>query len=158
MDKIIIAILLTFSVLLLAQQKPMEWNFKDGLQGWNVGGFRSHQITPEGFSGKVERDARLTSPILNINAAHYDTLAVVMKCNLASTGEIFIRAKGESFAEKKYRHHRTRDGEDFLLYNLNLSKVKGWEGVIEQIRFDPINPASDIAIQSIKLLKRGIDK
>ncbi len=83
MDKKIIAILLTFSVLLLAQQKPLEWNFKDGLQGWNVGGFVSHQITPEGFSGKVQRDARLTSPILNINAADYDTLAVVMKCNLA---------------------------------------------------------------------------
>ncbi len=158
MDKKNIAILLTFSVLLLAQQKPLEWNFKDGLQGWNVGGFVSHQITPEGFSGKVQRDARLTSPILNINAADYDTLAVVMKCNLASTGEIFIRAKGEIFTEKKYRHHRTRDGVDFLLYNLNLSKVKGWEGVIEQIRFDPINPASDIVIQSIKLVKRGIDK
>ena len=96
MDKKIIAILLTFSVLLLAQQKPMEWNFKDGLQGWSVGGFESHKITPDGFHGKVKRDAMLFSPTLNINAADYDTLAVVMKCNLVSHGEIFIRAKSLS--------------------------------------------------------------
>ncbi|MBR4673363.1 MAG: beta-galactosidase [Victivallales bacterium] len=158
MSKKIIAFLLTLSALLLAQPKSLEWNFKDGLQGWGVRGFESHEITSEGFSGKVKRDAMFFSPILNINAADYDTLAVVMKCNLASTGEIFIRAKGEVFAEKKYRHHRTRDGENFLLYNLNLSNIKGWEGMIEQIRFDPINPSSDIVIQSIKLLKRGINK
>ncbi|MBR4222720.1 MAG: hypothetical protein IKR81_16295, partial [Victivallales bacterium] len=158
MDKRIIAFLLAFSALLLAQQKPLEWSFKDGLQGWNVGGFESHEITSEGFHGKVKRDAMLFSPILNINAADYDTLAVVMKSNLTATGEIFIRAKGEIFTEKKFRHHRTRDGGDYLLYNLNITHIKGWEDVIEQIRFDPINPASDIAIQSIKLLKRGIDK
>ena len=63
MSKKIIAFLLTLSALLFAQQ-PLEWHFKDGLQGWKFGGFESHEITPEGFHGKVKYDAMLFSPTL----------------------------------------------------------------------------------------------
>ncbi|MBO4344941.1 MAG: beta-galactosidase, partial [Victivallales bacterium] len=158
MAKRLFAVLVVLSALLAAQQggKPLEWNFKDGLQGWSTGGFESAEITEDGLHGNVKYDAMLFSPVLDIDAADYDTLAVAMKSNLSASGEIFIRAKDEKFSERKFRPFRVRESQDILIYTFSLVGLKGWEGRIEQIRFDPIDPASEITVKSIRLLKRGV--
>ena len=159
MTKRLFAILVVLSALLAAAEKaPLEWFFKGDLQGWRIGGFVSHELKADAFYGKVNRDAMFFSPTLNIDAADYDTLEVAMKCSISAGGEIFIRAKDEQFSEKKFRMIRQNQTDAFLVYSFNLTKIKGWEGKIEQIRFDPVNPACDIAVKYIKLTRSGIKK
>ena len=151
--------LVIMSVSLIAQCKePLSWHFNGDLKGWKLGGFTSHEEKADAFYGKVERDAKMYSPTLNIDAADYDTLEVSMKCSITAGGEIFYRDKGEQFSEKKFRYFRINASEGFHVYSFSLIGAKGWEGNIEQIRFDPINPACDIAVKYIKLTRRGIKK
>ena len=157
MTRRLFAVLVVISAILIAQEQgAMEWHFNGSLRGWKLGGFKSHEVKADAFYGSVDRDAKMYSPTLNIDAADYNTLEVAMKCSISAGGEIFYRMNGEEFSEKKFRWFKPKQSEGFLIYSFNLAGAKGWNGKIEQIRFDPINPPCDIAVKYIKLIKRGI--
>jgi hypothetical protein len=141
---------------LLAHAAPVRvWTFANDLQGWTPGNWESSQVDADGFSGVSKYDCQLLSPVLNIQASDYPELLVRMTTDTGGGGETFFRSDGQGLTDKRKARHLAVASPDPRLYRIRLAGTPGWEGKVERIRFDPLNPAgAKVRIDFIALMPK----
>ncbi len=130
------------------------WDFSKGMQGWKPGDWESYEITPEGFKGVTKYDCKLMSPDLGFDASAYDTLVVAMKSNKNGHGEVFVGSNGRPLSDDRMIQHFVTASDELRLSFIPLAGGRGWEGKIDGIRFDALNPAGvEVTIAFLALVK-----
>lgn len=124
-----------------ANPKIILWDFTKGDQGWKTTNWENSAFGPHGFTGLGKYDPQLLSPKLDINARDYNTLTVAIQSDLGGNGEIFLAANGETISAKRCRRHLLEPSAELKILAFRLDESHGWEGKIQQLRFDPLNPA-----------------
>ncbi len=83
-------------------------------------------------------DSNFLSPgSLALNADVYKHFTVRMKVTKGTIGELFFKAAGENFVASKVYRFEIGNNTDYVIYNLDLTGVSGWTGLIHQLRLDP---------------------
>ncbi|MDD4097729.1 MAG: beta-galactosidase [Lentisphaeria bacterium] len=116
------------------------WDFTQGDQGWKAANWENPAFGPNGFTGLGKYDPQLLSPKLDVNAKDYNTLTVAIQSNLGGNGEIFLAANDEPISAKRCRRHLLEPSAELKILAFRLDESHGWEGKIQQLRFDPLNP------------------
>jgi hypothetical protein len=151
--------LIALSLLLLVQASaaPVRvWTFTNDLAGWTPGNWESTAIDANGFSGVSKYDCGLLSPKLGIEAEDYPELLVSMTTDIGGGGETFFKSVGKGLTDERKARHVAIASTKPRLYRILLQDQPGWEGTIDQIRFDPLNPAgANIKIDFIALMPKA---
>ena len=89
---------------------------------------------------------------LGIEAKSHTRMEIRMFVSAGNTGAIyFTNLTDENFDDNKVISFNLQPGS-FMVYDLNLSSVSGWQGVIEELRFDPTDTVGEIKIDYIKFV------
>lgn len=146
-------------VALLALSVPAQaegiriWAFERDLEGWQATNWESLEARDGALEGVSKYDCQLLSPPLNIRAEDYPELVVRVRSSMSGGGELFFNHPGEPMSDVMKLTHALVGSRDYLVYRIPLSASPDWNGTIERIRFDAINPAgAHLAIDFIALL------
>ena len=129
--------------LLTLSAPSWEFNIDGETEGWYPNG----QLAPISVSDGLLRtkstgkDPVLFSPPgLELNAEYQTMLEVRMKVTSGRVAVVFFRSMTDShFTSSKKIRFLLEDNASFCTYRLDLRSVPGWEGEIDQLRFDPSN-------------------
>ncbi len=157
MTRTVVVVLLTLALIAsVASAQSFTWRFDtDGdLEAWTPANFETSEVTGGAFRGLTAFDCQLLSPPLGIDAAEWPILEFRATSSLTSGGEVFFQAEGAGFTDDtKSRHTLTASGEP-RLYRIDMSAQPDWQGVIDRIRLDLINPAGvEVTVDHIRFLR-----
>jgi hypothetical protein len=136
---------------------PTPWRFEtDGdPEGW----LAENDLTDFYVSGgsllmqSIGDDPSFHSPSISVPANEFNQLTVTMKVSPGTQtgGQLFFVTDADSeWDEAKSLHFDVNSDGIFHTYELNMSGVAGWQGVITDIRLDPVESTGrTIEIDSI---------
>lgn len=131
----------------------LVWTFTNDLAGWTPANWESASAGANGFVGLSRYDCQLLSPQLGIAASDYAELVVQMRTDLGGGGETFFRSGGQGLKDERKARHVAVASPQPRLYRIALRGAPGWEGTVDAIRFDPLNPAgANVQIDFIALM------
>lgn len=139
-------VLLISDLAHLPETTVLDWEFNiDGYSAGWIPNFDIENLTIEqGYlSGKsIVGDPWLTSPLLELMAEQNDSFLVKMWADKGSQAQLFWTTGEEPFFDegKSEKFSLVTDGSDHI-YQLDLAGHPEWKGVINQLRFDPVNAA-----------------
>ena len=134
----------------------LVWTFANDLQGWTPTNWESTAVDAGGFVGRSRYDCQLLSPPLDIQAADYPELLVSMTTDTSGGGETFFRSDGQGLTDQRKARHAAVPSPSPRLYRIRLQGAPGWEGKVERIRFDPLNPAgANVRIDFLALMPKA---
>ncbi|NOY81366.1 MAG: hypothetical protein GXP31_10225 [Kiritimatiellaeota bacterium] len=157
----------SFALLLLAPVFPGAtapcraadlkiWLFDKGLEGWKPANWEKLEVVSGTLDGVTRFDSQLLSPELDIRAADYTELVVRVQSDTAGGGEVFFAQSGKGLTDKLKARHSLPATGDFALHRIRLTGAPGWEGRIDRVRFDPLNPpGAHVRIDFIALIPKG---
>ncbi len=149
----LVVFLSVLAVCRISAAPVLVWTFADGLAGWTPANWETTAVSPDGFVGLSKYDCQLLSPKLDIAASDYAELVVRMTTDTSGSGETFFRSNGQGLNDARKARHMAIASPEPRLYHIPLRGAPGWEGQIEAIRFDPLNPAgAKIRIEFIALM------
>lgn len=132
------------------------WHFSNDSDGWSL---NPHEISfapfVKGFLTFTTKstDPYIFSPRLEIAASLTPVITVRMRLTRTNsrTGAIFFTTdKDTNFDGKKYQSFPLHGGIGFQTCNIDMSNTSTWQGVITQLRLDPVDdpgPASEVQIE-----------
>jgi tetratricopeptide (TPR) repeat protein len=121
------------------------WNFDNGTEGWNSGSDINAPKSTDGFLTFTTTggDPWIFSPNpLQISASRTPFVTVRMRVTLTNSlsGAIFfVTSKDNNFDESKKKPFPLRASDAFEIYDIDMSKISTWQGVITQLRLDPVD-------------------
>lgn len=118
---------------------PLVWDFAGGFQGWQPANWEKIETVSEGLSGISAYDCQLLSPRLMIRAEDYELLVVRLRSDTTGRGEVFVKAPGENLSDKRKIVHTLEATDGFRICRFPLCQNPSWSGLVERIRFDPLN-------------------
>jgi len=134
-----------------------SWDFnQDGnFEGWEV----QNQLDPIQTSNgnlvtkSTGNDPFMISPTINADAASLSHIEIRMKISAGNYAELYFMTNSEgTYDESKVlRFPITADGQ-FHTYIIDMTEATKWNGVITQIRLDPVVTQATIEIDYIRLL------
>jgi len=133
-------------------QCARRWEFS---QDGNVGDWKFYNditvpVVAAGYhtSSSTTDDPRIrTLSSLNIDADNYKMLEARMKCTAGNMGQLFFRSPSDTaYTGTKSLTFPVPNNTTFVTYRLDLRGVASWKGIIDQLRFDPVN-ASGASIE-----------
>lgn len=99
-------------------------------------------VDPYMLSGQISVDAK-TSPIVRIN----------MKTTAGKWAQLFFVTEMDgAYNEAKSLRFAVQGDGEFHEYVLDMSKVKGWQSAITQIRLDPTEVPANIEIDYVRMV------
>ena len=107
-------------------------------------------------------DPGLYSPAIELDANAYRYVVVEMKYALTSkesdTIGIYFTTSSGGLSQDRFvgldKIGKTSDGQS-IVYQFDMFTCDGWDGVITQIRVDPISAAGEFSIDSIRIMPDG---
>lgn len=76
-----------------------------------------------------------------------------MKSDISGSGEIFFNREGKSYSDERVLHTSLVGDSKWHVYRVDLAGAPGWSGIIEGLRFDPLNAAgANLEIEYLRLL------
>ncbi|MHC9046518.1 right-handed parallel beta-helix repeat-containing protein [Microbacterium saperdae] len=145
-----------------AEHVSASWNFDTtgNAEGWTVGNQATQSVS--GGSNVINAtgsDPYLFSPGgLRINSDATEYIKVRMKNSSSSTrGEFFFTTLTDPTwtAPKSVSATITAADPGYTTYVFDLTRVAAWKGTITQLRFDPIDKAGTVSVDSISVSNRG---
>lgn len=135
-----------------------RWDNEGDLGGWKSDNFETVEARGGLLRGLTKYDAMLVAPPVKFEARTYSIVEFKMKSDLSGTGEIFFARSGEtSSAERSIGTSIVGDGK-WHVYRYDMADSAQWSGVIEGLRFDPLNPAgAHIEVEYLRLLPPNDD-
>ncbi len=134
--------------------EELIWRFDtDGdLEGWTPANFESVEVSSGMLRGVTQYDCMLTSPELNIPADQYTVVEFRASSTVTGSGEVFWHGPGEGFRDDVKRRHVLHASGEPRVYRSRVADVETWEGTIERIRLDLLNPAgARIALDYVRI-------
>ncbi|OAS17851.1 Ig-like domain-containing protein [Paenibacillus oryzisoli] len=140
----------------LTDQYGLFWGFDTNgdPEGWRV----EKQVINAGvsdgaFSGTANNidPGLMSADNLNIQAAAHPYLKIRMKSTTGSSGQVFfITNEDTTWNEvKSISFYVERNETGYTEYVVDMWKIAKWEGIIRQIRFDPMTVPGDFSIDAI---------
>jgi hypothetical protein len=139
-------------------EAPHAWEFEaDGdTEGWRA---RNQLSALQAADGRLVThstgiDPYLSSSWLAIDANQYSTVQMNMKVSAGVEGiaQLFFVTDGDgSYNEAKSLRFPIQTDGEFHTYSLDMSKVPGWRGIINQFRLDPTDTQAAVEIDYIRL-------
>ncbi len=120
----------------------MMWEF--GITGDTEGWTAIHNLSALTTSGGTLRgtitgnDPYLHGPLLDLKAISVGSLAVDMRVDVGTSGQLFwITSTDPVWNETKSTHFNIQAGADSHVYEIPLEGLAAWKGTITQLRLDP---------------------
>jgi hypothetical protein len=136
---------------------PLPWRFEKDrdFEGW-IPTNDLTSFTTQGGSLTMEStgaDPSLESPRISVDASEFDHLTITMKISqgIPTQGQFFFITDADSvYDEAKSVHFDVTSDGEFHTYELDMSALETWRGVITGLRIDPgEKPGRTIEIDSI---------
>jgi Dolichyl-phosphate-mannose-protein mannosyltransferase len=142
---------------------PFAQELADG-PGWRLGatplGWLAANMTDAQFAGGWQlvpgSDPSLTSPLLRIDTAAFQTLEIRMaSATQARDAQVFFIGEDGRADEARALRWELRSGPDMQTYRLDLRGAPGWGGVVTRLRIDPVGVGDGgaIVVESIRLVR-----
>lgn len=134
---------------------PTEWEFETDAEGWialnEIDRFEvvdgALVVEPTGL------DPYMQSPSLGLSTDEFATIQVRMTVGRDGTGQFFfVGSEVREIAEINSKRFSVRGSPDPITYNVGMSAVPGWDGLLSQLRFDPIDQNTLVEIDYIRML------
>ena len=135
-----LAILLLIALSRAYAADMLIWMFDSSLDGWQPGNWATVEARDGAIVGTTKYDSQLLSPVLSVEAKDYAELVVRVKSSLQGRGEVFFNAPKERMSDKKKASHVLPAAGEYVMHRIKLAGTPGWEGTVERLRFDPLNP------------------
>jgi len=140
---------------------PKSWRFDaDGnVEGW----YPQNQLTSfDALDGHLSMsstgdDPYMVSPPVTVPAVEYNRLGIRMKISdggLTGGQLFFVTDADPAWDEAKSLYFNVHSDGEYHDYELDLSTVEGWAGVITKLRFDPVeSPGRTVDIDMIAFVE-----
>lgn len=136
--------------------KGANWGWKDegDFAGWQGSNFENLQVLGGVLRGLTKYDSALVVPQpLKFDARDYSVIEFKIKSDVGGGGEIFFARSGEGFSDQRVVETSIVGDGKWHVYRRNMAGNEQWSGLIEGLRFDPLNPAgANIAVEYFRLL------
>jgi len=131
-----------------------RWKSDGDLAGWSGSNFENLQALGGVLRGLTKYDSALLVPQpLKFDARDYSVIEFKIKSDVSGGGEIFFTRRGEGFSDDRVMHTSIVGDSQWHVYRYNMAEAGQWSGLIEGLRFDPLNPASaNIEVEYFRLL------
>ncbi|NQX59668.1 Ig-like domain-containing protein [Paenibacillus qinlingensis] len=140
----------------VTDQYGLFWGFNTNgdSEGWRVEKQVSNSVVNNGaYSGTATNidPGLMSADHLDIQASAHPYLKIRMKSNKSSSGQVFfITNEDTTWNEvKSVSFYVERNETGYTDYVVDMWKLAKWEGVIRQIRFDPLTVPGDFSIDAI---------
>lgn len=98
-------------------------------------------------------DLYIKLPVTDIEADKIKRIAVGMRSNVSSNGEIYFSREGaDNFTSENVIEFPVTESDILCEYVINTEQCKNFKGTISQLRIDPIETLGTVNIAYIKLL------
>jgi hypothetical protein len=132
-----------------------EWDFESDTEAWVP---LNQMETFEATDGSLViqasgNDPYMHSPGLGFDAGLYRTIEVRMRLEHGGTGQFFFTGEdAPGILEANSVRFPVTASDGFQTYTIDMSRARGWQGVINLLRFDPVDQRGRIEIDYIKIL------
>jgi len=133
------------------------WQFINDSEGWSS---NSHDISFDAFEQDfiafktTGQDPYISSAHVKIAAATASMITVQMSLTQtnSSKGAIYFTTdKDSNFDERKKQSFPLHDGAGQFKYDIDMSRISTWQGVITQLRLDPVDDPSPSSYVEIEI-------
>jgi len=133
------------------RQKP-EWSFGKDSDGWDPAfGLKSFEVKHGALVVVSSTADPSLMTVTDLDTGKYTTLEVSMSCSVASGAQLFFKKSTGGWSEADSVHFDVKGDGKFHTYTVDLKSNPNWNGVIEQLRFDPDSVAG--ATAAIKYIR-----
>lgn len=132
-----------------------EWEFETDDGGWTAlnGIDRFEVIEGALLIEPTGVDPYMESPSLGLSTHEFTTIEVRMTVDGNGTGQFFFSgSEVTGYQEAHSKRFPVQRSDEPITYTIDLSNVPGWDGLVSQIRFDPIDQAASIEVDYIRVL------
>ncbi len=154
----------------LGANVPLYWRLPTGNElaageGWRFDrfgeGWTAQNIDASRFDGGWRfvpgGDPSLTSPILQLDAGNYRAIEIRMvNMTLSRNAQLFFAGPDGSLSEAHSVRWTVRSSAQVLTYRIELAGQPGWQGIITQLRLDPVDVGDgrELRVDAIRLVPR----
>lgn len=140
-----------------AVSSSREWDFvcEGNTEGW----VPWNELTPlqalggELHTRSIGADPHMVSAPTAIDVGGLPAIEVRMSVTEGQTGQIFFATWARfGFAEERSLSFPIVSDGQFHTYVLDMSNVRGWQGIVTQIRLDPTDTEAQVAVDYIRLV------
>jgi hypothetical protein len=142
------------SATVLPNGATWRWKGEGDFAGWKGSNFENLQVLGGVLRGLTKYDSALLVPQpLKFDARDYSVIEFKIKSDVGGGGEIFFARSGEGFSDQRVVPTSIVGDGKWHVYRHNMAEAGQWSGLIEGLRFDPLNPAgANIAVEYFRLL------
>jgi hypothetical protein len=131
------------------------WEFDADAEGWtplfDMGSFEVQNGAL--IIQATGNDPYMLSPALHVNGDMYQHIEIRMKVGEDGMGQFFFTTEEVPFhIEEASVVFPVEASDDFMVYTVDMSISAAWNGLIGDLRFDPINAPTNIEIDYIRLV------
>ncbi|HWQ15610.1 MAG TPA: hypothetical protein VNL77_22605 [Roseiflexaceae bacterium] len=133
------------------------WRFETYAAGW-----RAANVADARFDGgwrfRPGVDPALTSPLLSLEAAHYQAVEVRLANSTAGRdAQLFFAGPDGRIAEERSLRWTLAPTGEAVTYTLNLRGTPGWDGTITRLRLDPVGvgDGGEVRVEWVRLVPRA---
>ena len=136
-----------------------SWEFdQDGIfedWGWGYQDYQTVDLDALEIKGgyliakTTGTDPQISSPEdLNIEATKFSKIEIRMRVSAGESAQLFFSPGDSGMSERNSIIFEIKPGSEFHTYVIDLHKVAGWKGIINQLRLDP---TSDVIGETVEI-------
>lgn len=132
------------------------WRFDRFSEGWSA-----QNIDATRFDGGWRfvplSDPALTSPLLQLDAGRYQAIEIRMaNMTLSRNAQLFFAGPDGALSEAHSVRWAVRSSPEAYTYRIELAGRPGWQGIITQLRVDPVDVGDGraVRVEAIQLIAR----
>jgi hypothetical protein len=133
------------------------WHFAGSSEGWRAERVRAERFA-EGWVLVPGTDPALTSPLLQLEASHYQAIEIRMANGTAARdAQLFFAGPDGRINEGRSVRWELAPTGDAVTYRIELAGRAGWEGIITRLRLDPVGvgDGGEVRVEWVELIESG---
>lgn len=133
--------------------EPLQWDFTQGLQGWEVRNGSQVQTSSNGLEFQANGNSVLVSPPLEINANDYDTMEIILSSDKNDVFGFCFGSTAESVIPEYRFNKALQETGTLCLFRQALYSAINWKGTVKTLELYPSAGESLFNIRSVKFYK-----
>jgi hypothetical protein len=132
------------------------WRFDQFAEGWQAANVQQ-ELFAQGWHFVPGSDPSLTSPLLVIEASHYQAIEIRMANGTkARDAQLFFAGPDGSISEERSARWALEPTTNAVTYRVQLAGQPSWQGSITRLRLDPVGvgDGGEIRLEWIKLIRK----